>query len=557
MANFWGPFTQQPNILILMTDQQRTTQHYPSGWEAANLPNLTALKQSGITFNNAMTNTTACSPSRSVLFTSTYPTLNGVTSVGGTLKINQNIRLPDDSLLPLATLGQIMQDSQILPSNVNYQVAYKGKWHLDGSYQSGLSAAEQQADQDTLTSDDQDMQNTYGFPGWTSPDFGTAMSMGAGPVPQSAYYTLGAGIGQNDVRVTNGTSYPDSGTTSVSNAVDFLSNYSPNGDGSNPFLLTVSLLNPHDVWVSPYHYDAAGFKKDSDGLYPWQKVPFTDITLPDTYQLTDDQINGKPSIQSTFRTGYSDDQSLDYVRFYAYLETLTDALLGDVVSALNSNPNNLGTNTLIIRLADHGEMAMAQAGMVEKEHEVYNETLQIPMIFAHPDLAQGASNDSLVGMLDVIPTIAEMSGIDVSLLKSTYAIQGNSLSNLLLDPNTSTDNDQLLFATDDDGAHIRCLIDNGAYLAKYAVYYDFSNSGDNNNGSASNFQYEMYDYSQDPSHRNSEASNLLPLAGYGTGTITAQIQTLWHHMHNELTLKAADFGQLPDNWPAAPPLPNH
>lgn len=555
MANFWGPFTQQPNILILMTDQQRATQHYPEGWESANLPNLTALKQSGITFNNAMTNTTACSPSRSTLFTSTYPTLNGVTSVGETLKINQSIQLPNGKVLPITTLGQIMQDSQLIPSDITYQVSYKGKWHLDGNYQSGLSASQQQSEQETLTNDDQDMQNTYGFPGWTSPDFGTAMVMGNRPVSQSALYTLGAGIGQNDVRVTNGTSYPDSGTESVTNAVDFLSNYSPNNDGSNPFFLTVSLLNPHDVWVSPYHYQDAGFEQDSNGLYPWQKAPFTDITLPETYQLTDDQINDKPDVQNTFRTDYNDDQSLDYVRFYAYLETLTDALLGDVVSTLNNNPNNLAANTLIIRLADHGEMAMAQAGMVEKEHEVYNETLQIPMIFSHPDLTQGASNDNLVGLIDVIPTIAEISGIDVSILKETYAIQGNSLARLLLNPNENTSTTQLLFATDDDGAHIRCLIDNDTYCAKYAVYYDMVQSDNNNNGSASNFQYEMYYYSNDPNQRNNEATNLLPLNGLGTDTISTDIQTLWHHMHNELTIKAADYGQLPDNWPAAPPLP--
>ena len=41
MSNYnWGPFDSPPNILIIMTDQQRTLQHFPSGWADTNLPAL-------------------------------------------------------------------------------------------------------------------------------------------------------------------------------------------------------------------------------------------------------------------------------------------------------------------------------------------------------------------------------------------------------------------------------------------------------------------------------------------------------------------------------------
>ena len=64
MNGYWGPFKQAPNLLILLTDQQRTTQHYPAGWVQQNLPNLWAIMQGGVGFPNSMTNTTACSPAR-------------------------------------------------------------------------------------------------------------------------------------------------------------------------------------------------------------------------------------------------------------------------------------------------------------------------------------------------------------------------------------------------------------------------------------------------------------------------------------------------------------
>ena len=63
MNNHWGPFRQQPNLLIFLTDQQRTAQYLPKHWVQNNLPNLWALMQSGVHFPNAMTNTVACSPS--------------------------------------------------------------------------------------------------------------------------------------------------------------------------------------------------------------------------------------------------------------------------------------------------------------------------------------------------------------------------------------------------------------------------------------------------------------------------------------------------------------
>jgi hypothetical protein len=34
---------QHPDIIVIITDQQRATQNFPPGWEEENLPNLTFL----------------------------------------------------------------------------------------------------------------------------------------------------------------------------------------------------------------------------------------------------------------------------------------------------------------------------------------------------------------------------------------------------------------------------------------------------------------------------------------------------------------------------------
>lgn len=568
----WGPFAQPPNLLILMTDQQRTAQHMPGGWVRDNLPNLWVLHQSGVSFPNAMTNTTACSPSRATLWTSTYPPLNGVMAVGGNLNLPQDVvTKPKATPLPLATLGQVL--ATLAPSGFNYQIAYKGKWHLTNTFQKGLSPIQQYQLVSLLAEDDVNMAGIYGFPGWTSPDFGTYMDTSPEPksLSQPGINTLGGGFGGNDARITNGTSYteltetnslgePISEIVMVENAVQYLQNYT--SDASNPFCLIVSLLNPHDIFVSPFLYEEAGYSNpDGNGNEPWQVAPFTDIQLPPNYTLSQDQLDNKPPAQWTWQdnafgaTPLSEDQALDYLRFYAYLETLTDAMLGEVMAAMSPD---VAANTLVVRLSDHGEMGMSQGGMREKEENAYNETLLVPMIFSNPGLPQGASCPGLAGLIDVVPTLAEICGITD--LSTTYGVQGQSLAGAILNGDSGETYHRFLFTTDDttyQAIPIRCLIEDQHYHAKYAVYYDKTANG-NPNGYSSNWQCELYHFSSDHTARDSEMTNQVPANGLITfeKASTPWAQLTWHEMHKHLTEAMDQTMTKPDNWPPPPPPPS-
>ncbi len=549
MSSFWGPFTQQPNILILMTDQQRTAQHMPAGWVEQNLPNLWWLMQHGVTFPNAMTNASPCSTSRAVLWTSTYPAINGVT---------QNADDPDTSLshligtnvltkpnepkpgLPLGALGLMLTRQGVSP--VAYDVEYKGKWHLQFDYQQGIAAAEQNVAPNPTRegNDDSDMAGTFGFSGWTSPDFGTSVSIGGDGVN-----TLGGGHGGNDERVVAGTSYAGSGT--VASACAYLANLFADGAPTQPFCLIASLVNPHDVWVSTLQeYFAAGYLADAGGL-PWQQAPFTDITeLPATYSNSPAILGNKPDAQKQWRTSpaLAPAAALDYFRFYAYLETLSDALLGQVLAAL---PQDQYANTLIVRVADHGEMGMSQGGMREKEAQAYNETLLVPMIFSHPGLPQGASCTGLAGLIDIVPTIAEICGLQN--LSSNFAIQGRSIAPAILQGGTGVTYSRHLFQNTWFESH--ALVDDQR-KCKYVVTQMPQSTA---------WQYELYDFSYDPACANPwdcEASNLIPVNGLGTAgpAVSPELQTRWHNMHLALHCAMADNCVVPINWPKPPPLPN-
>jgi choline-sulfatase len=78
----------RPNIVLIITDQERYPQYWPPGWADANLPNRKRLADHGLTFTRAFCNAAMCSPSRATLFTGLYLTQHGVEhtlTTGGTL----------------------------------------------------------------------------------------------------------------------------------------------------------------------------------------------------------------------------------------------------------------------------------------------------------------------------------------------------------------------------------------------------------------------------------------------------------------------------------------
>lgn len=102
---------RRPNILFVLTDEQRKDTLGCYGNELAITPNFDALAASGVRFDSSYTTVPICAPCRSSLFTGYYPSTTGVT----------------ENLVPLApefvTWPQLLQRE-------SYRTGYFGKWHL-------------------------------------------------------------------------------------------------------------------------------------------------------------------------------------------------------------------------------------------------------------------------------------------------------------------------------------------------------------------------------------------------------------------------------------------
>ena len=121
------PPMDQPNILLIMTDEER----YPPPYETrgrgvlppSQLPARESLRSRGLELHRHYAGSTACTPSRATLFTGQYPSLHGVTSTDGTAKQANDPAMGwlDPNSVP--TLGDWFRAG-------GYRTHYRGKWHI-------------------------------------------------------------------------------------------------------------------------------------------------------------------------------------------------------------------------------------------------------------------------------------------------------------------------------------------------------------------------------------------------------------------------------------------
>jgi choline-sulfatase len=512
--------TTAPNIIVLMTDQERHHMHWPAGWTEKNLPSLQRLKRNGLYFKRAYTAATQCSPSRALMMSGRFAPTNRVTQTFIWPGLQHQNRVPN-----IASL---------LKEKAGYEVVWKGKWHLSFA----ANAAPGNGGNDWRPEDIKVMEERYGWSRWNPPDAGDSMTRVV--TDQFGTYdglaTLGGGNPNNDGRYVNGVDPSAIGQTpgvGGESTVDFLKNRAPRL--GKPFCLFVSLVNPHDVGVFPNGWKTAGYQNEA--------FVNMGIDLPPNYA---DDLSRKPKVQKATRDSYNKSATLstqqllnEYVTFYAYLHTVVDKHITTVLDTLYET--GLVNNIIILRLADHGEGGLSH-GMREKAYTMYEEMIHVPLVVHNPKLyPEPRETRALYNHLDLLPTILDLAGIDNP---NSFAI-GKSVVPVIKDPATQVQ-DHLLFSFDDrfylpnnfPGGHIRGLIE-GDWT--YAVYFGLDGSG---------LEYELYDRKTDPGQLN----NLL----YNPSA--ADVKKEWLRLHKLLTDRFVDAGNLPDSftWPFEPIMtPDH
>jgi len=524
---------KRPNFILFMTDQQRSIdpnlEIFPSKWISQHLPNYSKFLATGAVFGNNICNASPCGPSRASLFSGMYPANNGVTSNEGTISPSQ------------------MNFANVLNSAA-YDVHYMGKLHMREEFTSFSTAWPQKLDTAAMSALDQNalLKNYYGMKSWTSPDFGTTLVQGT-DLTQSQLHNLAGGTYGNDQRVIDGTGNLNTESPTVMSVLKYLETKAASGD---PFCLVISLLNPHDISLFPDGWEQAGYPPNF-----WEEYDLATLTLPKTYDK--DTLKDKPSVQVAYLNSFchgalNEEWAKKYLQFYAYLHIQSDKLLGKVMDSLSSS---LLDNTVLIRLADHGEMAMSHGGLQEKSFTMYNETIKVPMIWWYKGIESGP-RDQMVSLIDLVPTIGTLAGADLSKFPE---LQGKDYSQALLNPKQSGfDHSVFSFAfspppnspTSAGGAGSSTLSDmytknpyaapgtspadypNNiyAYLSndhKFGIYYSLDS---NNYVNWKTAQFELYDRTSDPV----EMTNMIPIAAPGQAYDSDSLKSIKYH-YDQLT----------------------
>lgn len=339
---------KRPNILFLLSDDQRPDTIAALGNPVIKTPHLDRLVREGTTFTRATCAHPLCFPSRAEILTGTTGFQNGVYSSNR------------DANLTLPTLPEVLQV-------VGYQTWWVGKWHIAGrpstrgfSASKGLYANGRRPKEPRF---DARGRPVTGYTGWM---FQTD--------DRQLFPEKGVGL------------TPEISSLFADAAIEFL-----NEADDEPFFLWVNFTAPHDPLLWP-----PGWEKK----YEWQDIPLPENFSPrhpfdhGNYKGRDEVLLPHPRTPEAIKK--------DLATYYAVISHM-DQQIGRIMNTLDDR--DLTRDTYVIFASDHG-LALGSHGLTGKQN-MYEHTINVPFIMRGPDIPAGKKTAAQCYLRDLYPTICE------------------------------------------------------------------------------------------------------------------------------------------------------
>lgn len=165
-----------------------------------------------------------------------------------------------------------------------------------------------------------------------------------------------------------------------------------------PFFLAVGLFRPHTPYVAP--------KKYFD-MYPLDQIVVPEV--PGGYDKTIPEPALKSIRRKKEQINLADDLAKQAIQAYYATISFADAQVGKVLETLETT--GLAKDTVVVFTSDHG-YHMGEHGHWQKTTLFENAT-RVPLIISSPDQRdKGGVVTSPVEMVDIYPTLAELSGLE-------------------------------------------------------------------------------------------------------------------------------------------------
>ena len=379
-----------PNILFLMTDQQRWDAMSAAGTGDAwvNTPNLDRIAAEGMRFSRCVTTTPICIPARVTLATGRYPHNTSVWN-------NVEYTLPTDMPNWMQTLKRL-----------GYRTSLFGKTHLH-PHRGDLREREH-----LLHGYGLDDVNEIGGPRASAAvgSHMTAMWEELGLL--EAYRADFRERFANKAHVARPSVLPLEHYADVyvgQQAKSYFERY----DRDQPWFCWVSFGGPHEPWDAPEPYAS---------MYDPAQMP-APVERPAN-------ANGHPDGWLDFYMDRSsphfDEGDIGAMRAnYAGNVTLIDDQIGEILGAIEKRGEM--DNTIIAFTSDHGEMN-GDWGLIYKMNFL-DGALRVPLLFRTPETAANGGtgvSDAPVENCDLGPTLVELAGAELE-----HAQFGRSLAGMM------------------------------------------------------------------------------------------------------------------------------
>lgn len=351
----------KPNIVLFMVDQLTSFVLSAYGGEVCKTPNLDALAARGVVFENAYCPYPLCAPSRFGMMAGRLPSRIGAYDNGAEL--------------PAATptFAHYLRKQ-------GYYTCISGKMHFVGpdqyhGFEERLTTEIYPADMSWTPTPDfrdfnKDEERAYSF-GVSTID----TVRDAGPIARSMQIDYDEDVIHHARREIY--------TRARS-------------DDKRPFMMTVSLTQPHDPYVTTQAY------WDSYSEHELEKplVPHIPVEQRDAHSQSLYYHYGQDKCE------LSEQDYLNARRGYYGMVTHIDHLFGQVIQALDDS--GFTDNTVVLFSSDHGDM-IGERGMWFKK-TLFNPAIQVPMIIAHPSYKASRTSDP-VSLIDIFPTLLDIANI--------------------------------------------------------------------------------------------------------------------------------------------------
>ncbi len=164
-----------------------------------------------------------------------------------------------------------------------------------------------------------------------------------------------------------------------------------------PFFAYVSFMTPHDPFNAPEEY--LSMYQDKDMVLPENYLPQHPFDAG-VHHIRDEKLFRRPLTEQTIKNTLA--------RYYA-LVTHTDAQIGRILKALEDSGE--ADNTIIVFSSDNG-LALGSHGLTGKQN-VYQHGVRVPLIMAGPGIPKRETRDQLCYLYDIYPTLCELAGLAV------------------------------------------------------------------------------------------------------------------------------------------------